>query len=63
MVVGIDEELGVGPQLLGKRGVTALLPTRVTDVLGVLGAEGFELSLWTTLLTTRRMVVFAGSRF
>lgn len=58
------QELGLRrAQCYRKRGVTALLPARVTDVLGRLGAEGFELSIWTTLLTTRRMAVFAGSRF
>jgi hypothetical protein len=46
-----------------KRGLAALLPARLMYVLRVLGAEGFELSLWTTLLTTRGLAVSAGSRF
>jgi hypothetical protein len=36
---------------------------RLPSVLGRLGAESFELSLWTTFTTTRRVAVFAGPRF
>jgi hypothetical protein len=50
-------------QVNGKRGLAALLPVRLMYVLRVLGAEGFELSLWTTLLTTRKVAASAGSRF
>ncbi len=46
-----------------KRGEAALLPARPLDVLGRLGARGFELTLWIALTTTRRALGIAGSRF
>ena len=46
-----------------KRSQEAHLPARVLNVLGRLGVEGFELSLWTTIMTARRVAATAGSRF
>jgi hypothetical protein len=37
-----------------KRCSEALVPAPITKVLDGPVAEGFELSLWTTLMTTRR---------
>ncbi len=46
----------------GKRGEEAHLPARPLNVLGWLGAKGFELTSWIALTTTRRASGFAGSR-
>ena len=48
--------------ILRKRSAAALLPLERTDVLGRPGFGVFELSLWMTLTTTRR-VSFGGLRF
>ena len=39
----------------GKRCPMALVPTPIGTVLDCPVSEGFELSLWTTLMTTRRL--------
>ena len=45
-----------------KRSDEARLPARALNVLGRLGARGFELTLWIALTTTRRASDIAGSR-
>ena len=44
----------------GKRGDEARLPARVLNVLCRFGAGSFELTLWPTLVTTRRVAGIAG---
>ena len=52
----IDEASMVDvPLMHGKRSSAALLPLRRTDVLGRPGSGVFELPLWLTLSTTRRV--------
>ena len=46
----------------GKRSLRAHLPAWAVSVLDQLGAEGFELTLWPTQMTTRRVAASAGSR-
>jgi hypothetical protein len=43
-----------------KRGDEARLPARVLNVLCRFGAGSFELTLWSTLVTTRRVAGIAG---
>jgi hypothetical protein len=52
---GQEELEGVGGlRVYGKRCSEALVPTSMRNVLDSPLAGGFELSLWTTLMTTRR---------
>ena len=58
--VGLRKDLAAVERKLaglidGKRSSTALLPLGRTDVLGRPGSGVFELSLWLTLPTTRRV--------
>jgi hypothetical protein len=46
--------------ILCKRGVEALLPARVMDVLGELGARELRATLWIALTTTRRAAAIGG---
>ena len=48
-------EIGARHGVQRKRSSAALLPLRRTDVLGRPGSGVFELSLWMTLPTTRRV--------
>ena len=47
-------------QMNRKRGDEARLPARVLNVLCRFGAGSFELTLWSTLVTTRRVAGIAG---
>lgn len=48
------------PNADSKRGDEARLPARVLNVLCRFGAGSFELTLWSTLVTTRRVAGIAG---
>ena len=52
-----------GPSVMCKRGDEARLPARAVNVLGRPEAWSFGLTLWSTLMTTRRVVGIVGSRF
>ena len=52
-IARLEDELGLA--LFGKRSVAALLPLERADVLGRPWSGVFELSLWMTLRTTRRV--------
>ena len=51
----LGDLIGSGAAAVGKRSSVALLPLGRTDVLGRPGYGVFELSLWMTLPTTRRV--------
>ncbi|MFL5332202.1 MAG: IS66 family insertion sequence element accessory protein TnpB, partial [Geminicoccaceae bacterium] len=60
---GMDRLATLAQQSLGanrKRGDEARLPARVVNMFGRPGAGSFEPTLWSTLMTTRRVVGIAG---
>jgi hypothetical protein len=55
--------VGSNRRLERKRGDETRLSVRLVDVLDRPGSVSFELKLWSTLMTTRRVAVIGVSRF
>ena len=58
----VAAEHGSRRRIARKRSLEVHLPARSLDVLGRLGAEGFELTLLSTIMMTRRAATSGGLR-